>query len=657
MKASFLIYTFLISLSFLFGNKNLRQADKAYKQENFSKAIILYEQYKTEQEGDKVEPETAVKMANCYYFLNDYEKAKKHFDLAGESNLEGNNRATYGKLLFLQGDYDKAETYLNTEQASGSSDLYMERINWMKTKTADTSLYEIKQTDINTFGQSFGVQYYEGGIVFSSSNNNTNVLDYRSNLNSEKPVDLKGLEFLNLYYSPVINNGGIGSPVLFSENLKFDYHVGAVTFSSDKNKMYYTRVVKLPKEQTVLKIYEAKYVSGMWHAGYPLNFNSDAFNNAHPALSTSGDTLFFVSDRPGGKGGKDIWFSRKSGSYWLQPQNLAAVNTANDELFPYVAADNTFYFASNGYSGYGGLDVYKTNLKDKDAEITNLKYGINTRFDDFAFIVNPENLKEGYLSSNRSTGGRYDNIFRIKLMEESKKDSVQLVITDSLIMLDSMTRIISIVANALSGDPIAEALVVYTDQMDNSLLYEGLTDQDGKAEFEVEEDRITPDSDIKLAVRAKGKFEPFEKHIKGRDLTEDTASFTEINLVPIIEETQTITIPENKLKFALNSYTLSYDAKKILERWYQYLNANQNIRIRLNAHTDSQGDLDYNLELSQKRADSAKSYLTQRGINSGRIVARGYGERYILNHCKDGVDCSDAEHKENRRIEIIVIVD
>jgi outer membrane protein OmpA-like peptidoglycan-associated protein/tetratricopeptide (TPR) repeat protein len=661
MKTGSLIYIFLISFSFLFGNKDLKQADKAYNQKNYSKAIILYEHYKSEEEGKKVAPETAIKMAKCYFFLNDFEKAKKNFELAGESNLKGEDRITYGKLLFLQGDYDKAKTFYQTDSEATIPDHYLDQINWMKNRTNDTSSYSVKKTDINTFGQSFGVQYYQGGIVFSSSSNDANVLDYHSNLNSDKKVDLKGLEFLNLYYSPVINNGELGRPVLFSENLKSDYHIGAVTFSPDYKTMYYTKVIKLPKEQTVLKIFKADYKSGMWQQIGPLPFNNDAYNCAHPALSITGDTLYFVSDKPGGKGGKDIYFSRRSGSYWLAPQNLTAVNTEKDELFPFVSSDNMFYFASNGYPGYGGLDVYKVDLKSKDKEITNMKYGINSRFDDFSYVVNPDNTKEGYLSSNRTTGGRYDNIYRISY-EEPKAitedtanvetpDSVQ--VTEESPFVDMAIE----VSNALSGAPLPDVLVVINDESVNTLLYEGVTDELGKTEFKVDKTSIDPETNIHVSARVKGKFEPYERTLKGDDFINGNAAFTDINIVPVIEETQTITIPQNKLKFALNSYELSYDAKKILERWFEYLKSKPNIRLRLNAHTDSQGDLDYNLELSQKRADNAKAYLVQRGINSNRIVARGYGERYILNHCKDGVDCTDAEHEVNRRIEIIVIVD
>ncbi|MFB6320104.1 OmpA family protein [Saccharicrinis sp. FJH54] len=662
MKTGSLIYIFLISFSFLFGNKDLKQADKAYKQQNYSKAVILYEKYKSEEEGQRVDPETSIRMANCYYFLNDFEKAKKNYELAGETNLKGEDRITYGKLLFLQGDYDKALTFFRTDSETDVPDHYTEQVNWMKNRTNDTSSYTVKKTDINTFGQSFGVQYYQGGIVFSSSSSNANVLDYHSNLNSEKEVDLKGLEFLNLYYSPVINNGELGRPVLFSENLKSDYHIGAVTFSPDYKTMYYTKVIKLPQEQTVLKIYKAEYKSGMWRQIGPLPFNNDnTYNCAHPALSITGDTLYFVSDKPGGKGGKDIYFSRRSGSYWLAPQNLTAVNSAGDELFPFVSSDNIFYFASNGYPGYGGLDVFKVDLKSKDKEITNMKYGINSRFDDFAYILNPENTKEGYLSSNRTTGGRYDNIYRIafeepkEIVEDTAKtepvDTVPAVEENPFVDMDIQ------VSNALSGVPIADVLVALTDETDNSLLFEGTTDQLGKTGFKVEKALIDPTTDIHVSARAQGKFEPYERTLKGEDFINLNSAYTDINIIPIIEETQTITIPQNKLKFALNSYELSYDAKKILERWYEYLKSKPNIRLRLNAHTDSQGDLDYNLALSQKRADNAKAYLVQRGINPNRIVARGYGERYILNHCKDGVDCTDAEHEVNRRIEIIVIVD
>lgn len=660
MKIGSLIYIFIISFGFLFGGKDLKQANKAYKQEAYLQAITLYEKHKEAQEGQKIEPGVAIKMAHCYNFLNDFEKAKHHFELAGEANLTGKDRNTYGSLLFLQGDFEKAKEIFETSPEYPENAYMLQRLNWVEDKKSDTSVFVIEKTDINTFGQSFGVQYYQGGIVFSSSSGNTEIMS-NEEVGQEKNVDLKGLEFLNLYYSPVITNGELGQPVLFSENLKFDYHVGAVTFAPDFKTMYYTKVTTTENDNTVLKIFSADYKGGTWQQGRALNINSDDFNCAHPALSITGDTLYFVSDKPGGIGGKDIYFSKKINAFfWSEPKNLSEVNTKRDELFPFVSKHNTLYFSSNGHPGYGGLDVFKLVPDDSALQIKNLKYGINTRFDDFAFTVNPENEKEGFISSNRTTSGRFDNIYRFYMAEPvaSLKDTTPLKDSIALLIVETpMIEIETQVSNALSGDPIADVLLTISDIIDNSLLFEGETDKDGKASFKIEEGLITSESEIKISAQAKGKFEPFERIEKGESFLNSSAVVTDINLVPIIEQTQTITIPQNKLNFALNSFELSYEAKKILERWFQYLDKNRNIRLRLNAHTDSQGDLDYNLRLSQRRADNSKNYLVQRGIDPERIISRGYGERYILNHCKDGVACSDEEHEVNRRLEIIVIVD
>lgn len=659
MKITALIYVVLFSFSSIFGGKTIKQANKAYKEEAYRQALELYLQHVDEQGNENVNSETNIKIANCYLFLNNFAKAKDQFEIAGEANLKGSDKLNYAKLLFYQGDIEGAKKLFESEPENIIAQSYLSNISWLNDKSNDTSLYKIEKTDINTLGQSFGVQYYQGGIVFSSSSNDINLVSSSANQNKEKKeLDLKGLEFLNLYYAPVINNGEIGSPVLFSEDLKFDYHIGAVTFGSDFKTMFYTKVIKLDDNETVLKIYTSEYKGGTWQAEKPLNFNSDAFNCAHPALSITSDTLYFVSDMPKGKGGKDIYFCRRIGSTWSVPENFSKVNTNQDEFFPFVSLENKFYFASNGFPGYGGLDIFVLDMSKADAQVENLKNGINTRFDDFAYVINPNNKDEGFISSNRATGGRFDNVFRIY-----REDPI-LVVEDTVVpdttiepVVIPMIEMTNNVFNSLSGQAIPNALIKITDKIDNSLIFEGVTDELGKCNFKMEESLINPLSNIHISVIISDKFESYERTKTGEDFINLHSAFTDINVVPIIEKTQTITIPQNKLNFALNSFTLSYEAKKILERWYEYLDSKPNVRLRLNAHTDSQGDLEYNLRLSQKRADNAKNYLVQRGIDAERIISRGYGERYILNHCKDGVSCTNEEHEVNRRLEIIVIVD
>lgn len=668
MKIGGLFYIMLISLSVLFGGKTLKQANKAYKQKAYRQAIVLFEEY-TKGEGKEVPAhEIATKMGHCYFFLNDFPKAKEYFEMAGTDKLKGDDLAAYIRLLVLQGDVKRAATLINNDPENDAIKRLGSQLKWNEEKKQDTSLYKVFRTDINTFGQSFGVQYYRGGVVFSSSSSDINQLDYRPAQKEQKDaVDQKGFTFLNLFYSPLINEGEIGKPVLFSESLKFQFHVGAVSFSPDQKTMYYTKVVKIG-DDNVLKIFSATLTGGVWQGERMLNFNSNLYSCAHPAVSVSGDTLYFVSDMPNGKGGKDIYFSRKMGNLWSLPVNMSLVNTPGDEVFPYISKNNVLYFSSDFHPGYGGLDVFKCDVKSASKEIINLGFGVNSRFDDFAFVLNPETDKEGFLSSNRTTGGRFDDIFRIKFETPApqlvqldtiavEEEDLTLDFTDIQPVLTPLLEIECFASNGLSGEPLANVLVVIRDELDNSLIFEGITDKDGKTGFKIDPDLINPYSDIRISAVTSTGFEKYERVQSGEALRTRHSSFTDIQIMPVIEKTQTITIPQNKLNFALGSYTLSYDAKKILERWYEYLKDRENVRLRLNAHTDAQGDQEFNLKLSQRRAESAKEYLVQRGINPDRIIARGYGERYVLNHCKDGVKCSDAEHEVNRRLEIMIIVD
>lgn len=657
MKIVTLFYVFLISFATLFGSKDLKQANKAYKKANYIEAINSFEKHL--QENEDVDMATRSKMASCYYILNDFESALKQYSVIGEANLKSEDLQTYGELLFLQGDYAKAKAiYSKPEIASKTNSVRMlENLRWLDEKKGDSSMVDVKKTGIKTFGQSFGSQYYKGGIIYSSSSNGQEIVDYRKAAKEDLKVDQKGYSFLNLFYSPLLKDGAIGQAVLFSETLVFDYHVGAVAFSPNYEDMYFTKVLKLTNKKDVLQIFGAKYSGGTWGQQRVMSFNGEDFSCAHPALSMTGDTLYFVSDKVGGKGGKDIWYVTKIGEKWTEPINMGAtINTVNDELFPFVDHENTLYFASNGHPGYGGLDVFKITLEDENPVVENMGYGINTPYDDFAYVINPENTDDRLLSSNRGTKGKGDNIYKvtepkIRVVEEQ----VTLVEPDSLA---NTVEFVSTVRNGLSGDPIpnANVRIEFVDQ--NRILLDAVTNSEGVFSSNLNTENVDEEEPLHIMVVVENEgFEPFSKMISAGEFFASKSVFEEINLMPVLKNEQIVTIPQDKLRFALNSDVLSYGAKSLLERWAEWLETHPTMRIRLNAHTDSQGNLDYNLRLSQSRADNAKMYLMQRGIAEDRIIARGYGERYIINHCIDGVDCSDEEHEVNRRIEIIVVED
>jgi hypothetical protein len=163
-----------------------------------------------------------------------------------------------------------------------------------------------------------------------------------------------------------------------------------------------------------LQLYWVNNVSGKWKGEIPFEYNSDEYSVSHPALSTDGKTLYFVSDMPGGLGGKDLYKCILNNSGWSQPRNLGkTINTSTDETSPFIHNSNTLYFASNGHGGFGGYDVFKAvSSNDEFKEVQNLGFPINTRFDDFGLILNKEG-SHGFFASNRGNGGFNDDIFEV----------------------------------------------------------------------------------------------------------------------------------------------------------------------------------------------------------------------------------------------------
>ena len=232
-------------------------------------------------------------------------------------------------------------------------------------------------------------------------------------------------------YAPLSLSSGLGfnknerrttaavAPEEFSKDLNTKYHEGPLTFSADGSRVIFTRnnynegkSKKSSDNVTKLKLYSADLRDGGWANVQELPFNSDEYSSGHPALSRDGKSLYFVSDRPGGRGGTDVYVARFDGGTWSQPLNLGPqINTKGDEMFPFVDENGILYFASNGHPGnLGGLDMYYTSLNGGgNAQISHLDAPINSKADDFGLITDGSR-STGYFSSNRLNGD--DDIFR-----------------------------------------------------------------------------------------------------------------------------------------------------------------------------------------------------------------------------------------------------
>ncbi|RYY08897.1 MAG: flagellar motor protein MotB, partial [Chitinophagaceae bacterium] len=205
---------------------------------------------------------------------------------------------------------------------------------------------------------------------------------------------------------------------LIGKELNTSLHDGPMSLTRDQKFAFYNRnnfrTSKGGRNKGgvyKLNMFSAQNAGGKWYGVRPFQYNSLEYSTAHPALTPDGNVLYFVSDMPGGFGGKDLYYTVKTGDLWGKPVNMGSViNTEGDETFPYVSPDGTLYFSSNGHTGLGGLDIFKVTLKDKVpvSKITNLGVPVNSSKDDFGLIINASNAS-GYFSSNRYGS---DDIFK-----------------------------------------------------------------------------------------------------------------------------------------------------------------------------------------------------------------------------------------------------
>lgn len=335
-------------------------------------------------------------------------------------------------------------------------------------------------------------QKNETNVIVNSASFNSTALDfspayYKKNdqivFVSNREEDTKAFEaldpwtngrFTNLFrvqLGKTPDRDGIPEPVKGKVN--GDYHEGPVTFTTNGSTMYFTRTnylnqLGLDRNQNArLQIFESKYQNGKWTELKSLPFNSDHYSSAHPTLSKDGKTMIFSSDRPGSKGGMDLWACERSGDSWGKPYHLGdSINGLGNEVFPFLADNDALYFSSDFHAkgGFGGLDIYEARHAEGGwTSIRHLTTPFNSQYDDFGYIVGPEG-STGFFSSNRDQlDGTFtdDNIYRFSLWP---KDTFSGTVVD-----------------CKTGEPIEGAIVTISGRHYHTI--EVSTDKNGEFQF------------------------------------------------------------------------------------------------------------------------------------------------------------------------------
>jgi hypothetical protein len=270
----------------------------------------------------------------------------------------------------------------------------------------DSSRIKVKRLDINSVYSDFSPVLYKNTMFFVSGRPGNLAVSYTNENNTE---------ITDLYASSKHDSVNFSKGKALSKNINTKYNESALTIGKDGNTMYFTANAKPLKgsEQSSnkLQIYRSTKINSEWTDPEAASFCSPEYSNCHPAFSDDNKTLVFCSDMPGGYGGTDLYFTKFEDNTWTSPVNFGEkVNSAGNELFPYIYGNSQLYFSSKRSGGPGGLDIYLFELNEPGAESTLLSHPINSAYDDFGLCLDSSG-KTGYFSSNRKVATSDDIYF------------------------------------------------------------------------------------------------------------------------------------------------------------------------------------------------------------------------------------------------------
>jgi hypothetical protein len=390
----------------------VQRADHYRLQQNYPKAIELYKEV-IDDKRDYAAGMIAI--ADAYYKLKDFKSTMLWYDSALQYKpLTATEAFQYTNTLLMLGEEEKVKQWLHTYlQDQPEDSLLRQKLIGLKhsdTFFKDSSRYSISNLPVNTSGSEFSPILYQDGIILVS--------------NTQKAIRKKtgaNAEYLDLLYYNLKDSMGTTYPL--GEVINSKLHEGPATLFDNDRKIIFTRNHKAKKRDNqghavihFQLFFSEKDVNDQWKEPVLLSINDPTYSTGHPSITSQGTTLYFSSNMEGGFGGADLYKSEWLDNQWSKPQNLGlSINTPGNEMFPSIFQDSVLYFASDGYKGLGGLDIYKTNLKTPSG-VFNLGYPINSRKDDFSISLFPDE-KRGFFASARDGGKGNDDIYEFKINE------------------------------------------------------------------------------------------------------------------------------------------------------------------------------------------------------------------------------------------------
>lgn len=639
----------------------LKAADNFFNKGDYSSAAEYYEKYlgsNKKIKGESYDPYTVnsltkqqkaavsnkqqatYKLAECYRKLNYPSKAsplyatasafdKKEFPLAGY---------WYGKMLRALQNYDAADSVFNSFVTAGSAEaVYIDdakreikSLQFIKEQLSrkDLDRYTVGKFTANAEGATYAPVRAGSKIFFTSTR--------------KEPNAAKNAAHVNKIYEADLSNGTVTNikKINLAQAMQ---HQGVIALTPDASTMFFTVWSIAGSGERTAKIYMAKKEGDAWSTPVALDntINAENSNNQQPFVTSDGKYLLFSSNRTGGLGGFDLWYVELEGNNTIKPGTIknmgAPVNTAYDEQAPYYhAASKSLVFSSNGNIGMGGYDLFasKGTIGNFEAPF-NLGHPVNSVKDDMYFTSN----------------GNAKNILADVLFSSDRGSECCLEIY-ALTKVRPLKQITGLIVDCETKQPLANANITVTGAAGNVLL-NTQSSAGGTYSF------TTEDFDV---FTTNGSLQAYHPNSVKTDIINDdeiinqtltTLCLTKIPVEP--PKVDTVIVMDN-IYFEFNKASILPESYAGIDNQIVALmNQYPTMIIEIGGHTDSKGNDDYNLKLSQARANAVKEYLMKKGIAEGRLKAVGYGEtKPIAPNTINGKDNPEGRQK-NRRTEFKVL--
>ena len=611
-----------------------KSALKNFNNAEYNSAAEKYNQIVKEDD-----PKTNFLLAESYRKSNQIKKSTDYYKKAIENGYKDEIVHYYLALsLKANSKVNEAITTINNYLQKGKNEKYigyakaeLKNLNELK-NYPDSSYYSVKNLEaINSNLTEYSPTYSNGKLFFVS------------NRDTEKTYKGTGTPFTDIY--EIKTKGAIvdqNSLKILPDNINDEeVNEGSIAFSKDGMFMIFAKGNDGKSSgRNNVDLYYSRYRSNKWQTPRLLNINNSKSWDSTPFLSIDGKTLYFSSNRSNGYGGTDIYKANlnKRGR-WVNLQNLGPeINTPGNEMYPYVSEDGKLYFASDYHLGFGGLDIMIATRKGGKISIENPGKPLNSEGDDFGIYF--FNQTKGFFTSNRIGGKGDDDIYTF-VNNDPELKIVNYKLTGNTLTLENENSYLT----------LDNSTVKLTDR-DNNVIEETFTGNDGSFSF-----IVYPEEEYYLVGEKENYFNSrVEFNTLGK--TADKAklkdfvtniSFEKNLILEKIILNKSIVL-EN-IYYDLDRANIRDDAALELNKLVRILIDNPKISIELSSHTDDRATVEYNLDLSQRRAESAVNYIISKGINKNRLIAKGYGESELI--IKNA--SSEEDHQINRRTEFKVI--